>query len=156
MAKYYKILHSSSFLLNRVAGSKCSPDPNKVGFNTPYWVYVDVYAFADNCNVFWCIRTKIQAKIWMSVNPIRFVKSFVFLGLFGHKYEISPKIFCCLLLLNKFFNGNVSVLHQNSGVIGKSIPDAQEISWDPRDFPREISRVSGNLLGAGDGFPNSQ
>ena len=37
----------------------------------------------------------------------------------------------------------MSVLHQNSGGIGKSILDAQEISRDPRDFPREISRVEG-------------
>ena len=29
----------------------------------------------------------------------------------------------------------VSMLHQNQGGIGKSIPDAQEISRDPRDFP---------------------
>ena len=29
----------------------------------------------------------------------------------------------------------VSVLHQNEGGIGKSIPDAQEISRDPREFP---------------------
>ena len=47
------------------------------------------------------------------------------------------------------------ILHQNLGVIGKSIPSALEISLDPRDFPREISRVSGNLLGVGDGFPNT-
>ena len=26
---------------------------------------------------------------------------------------------------------------------------------DPQDFPREISRVSGNLLGVGDVFPNT-
>ena len=25
---------------------------------------------------------------------------------------------------------------------------------DPQDFPREISRVSGNLFRVGDGFPN--
>ena len=49
----------------------------------------------------------------------------------------------------------VSVLHQNEGGIGKSIPDAQEISGDPRDFPREILRVEGNLEGGGDGFPNT-
>ena len=30
----------------------------------------------------------------------------------------------------------MSVLHQNSGGIGKSIPSALEISLDPRDFPR--------------------
>ena len=40
----------------------------------------------------------------------------------------------------------VSVLHQDEGGIGKSIPDAQKISRDPRDFPREISRVEGNLV----------
>ena len=33
-----------------------------------------------------------------------------------------------------------SVLHQDKGGIGKSIPDAQEISRDPKDFPREILR----------------
>ena len=49
----------------------------------------------------------------------------------------------------------MSVLHQNSGVIGKSIPSALEISLDPQDFPREIFWVSGNLLGIGDGFPNT-
>ena len=32
--------------------------------------------------------------------------------------------------------GIVSVLHQDEGGIGKSIPDAQKISRDPRDFPR--------------------
>ena len=37
-------------------------------------------------------------------------------------------------------SGNVSVLHQNEGDIGKSIPDAQEIS-------RDILRVEGNLRG---------
>ena len=55
----------------------------------------------------------------------------------------------------KIDDERMSVLHQNSGVIGKSIPSALKISLDPRDFPREISRVSGNLLGVGDGFPNS-
>ena len=45
----------------------------------------------------------------------------------------------------------MSVLHQNSGGIGKSIPSALQISLDPRD----LSRVSGNLLGVGDGFPNT-
>ena len=38
---------------------------------------------------------------------------------------------------------NGSVLHQDEGGIGKSIPDAQEISRDPKDFPREISRAEG-------------
>ena len=47
----------------------------------------------------------------------------------------------------------VSVLHQNEGGIGKSIPDAQEISRGRS--PREISRVEGNLEGGGDGFPNT-
>ena len=42
---------------------------------------------------------------------------------------------------------NVSVLHQNEGGIGKSIPDAQEISRDPRDFPR--AKPEGNLEGRG-------
>ena len=49
----------------------------------------------------------------------------------------------------------MSVLHQNFGGIGKSIPSALEISLDPRDFPQEISRVSGNLLAVADGFPNT-
>ena len=43
----------------------------------------------------------------------------------------------------------MSVLHQDSGVIGKSIPSALGLC------PREISWVSGNLLGVGDGFPNT-
>ena len=47
----------------------------------------------------------------------------------------------------------VSVLHQNEGGIGKSIPDAREISRDPRDFPRAKPEV--NLEGRGDGFPNT-
>ena len=52
----------------------------------------------------------------------------------------------------------MSVLHQNSGGIGKSIPSALKISLDPRDFPR--ASPSGNLLvlgklGGGDGFPNT-
>ena len=38
---------------------------------------------------------------------------------------------------------NVSVLHQDEGGIGKSIPDAQKISRDPRDFPR--AKPEGNL-----------
>ena len=46
----------------------------------------------------------------------------------------------------------MSVLHQNSGRIGKSIPSALKISLDPRNF---FPRVSGNLLGVGDGFPNT-
>ena len=41
----------------------------------------------------------------------------------------------------------MSVLHQNSGGIGKSIPSALEISLDPRDFPR--ASPSGNLSGLG-------
>jgi len=40
----------------------------------------------------------------------------------------------------------VSVLHQNSGGIGKSIPDAQEISR---------AKPEGNREGGGDGFPNT-
>ena len=44
----------------------------------------------------------------------------------------------------------VSVLHQNKRGIGKSMPDAQKISRDPRD-----SRVKGNLVGQGVGFPNT-
>ena len=42
----------------------------------------------------------------------------------------------------------MSVLHQNSG-----FPLALKISLGLR--PREISRVSPNLLGVGDGFPNT-
>ena len=42
----------------------------------------------------------------------------------------------------------MSVLHQNSEGIGKSIPIR------PRDFPRP-SRFSGNLSGVGDGFSNT-
>ena len=34
----------------------------------------------------------------------------------------------------------VSVLHRNEGGIGKSTPDAQEISRDPRDVPRAKPR----------------
>ena len=41
----------------------------------------------------------------------------------------------------------MSVLHQNSGGIGKSIPSALKISLDPRDFPR--ASPSGNLSGLG-------
>ena len=47
----------------------------------------------------------------------------------------------------------LSVLHQNSGGIGKSIPSALQISLGLR--PWDISRVSGNLSGVGDGFPNT-
>ena len=41
----------------------------------------------------------------------------------------------------------VSVLHQNEGGIGKSTPDAQEISRDPRDVPRV--QPEGHLEGRG-------
>ena len=41
----------------------------------------------------------------------------------------------------------MSVLHQNSGVIGKSIPSVLEISLDPQDFAR--ASPSGNLSGLG-------
>ena len=41
----------------------------------------------------------------------------------------------------------MSVLHQNSGGIGKSIPSALKISLEPRDFPR--ASPSGNLSGLG-------
>ena len=44
----------------------------------------------------------------------------------------------------------LSVLHQNSGGIGKSIPSALQISLDPRDFPR--ASPSGNLSGLGKSF----
>ena len=47
----------------------------------------------------------------------------------------------------------MTVLHQNSGVMGKSTPSALEMSL--RLHPRDISRVSGNLLGIDDGFPNT-
>ena len=47
----------------------------------------------------------------------------------------------------------ISVLHQNLGGIEKSIPSTLEIFLGLR--PREISRVSGNLSGVGDGFPNT-
>ena len=40
-----------------------------------------------------------------------------------------------------------SVLHQDEGGIGKSIPDAQEISQDPKDIPR--AKPEGNLEGRG-------
>ena len=49
--------------------------------------------------------------------------------------------------LSKCMNG--SVLHQDEGGIGKSIPDAMPKS------PREILRVEGNLEGRGDRFPNT-
>ena len=49
-------------------------------------------------------------------------------------------IFCILWCI-------VSVLHQDEGGIGKSIPDAREISRDPRDFPR--AKPEGNLEGRG-------
>ena len=63
--------------------------------------------------------------------------------------EIDVNIF---LISNRSFTPHiVSVLHQNEGGIGKSIPDAQEISRDPR----AISRVKGNLEGGGNGFPNT-
>ena len=45
--------------------------------------------------------------------------------------------------------GIVSVLRQDEGGIGKSIPDARKISRDP------ILRVEGNLEGIVDGFPNT-
>ena len=41
----------------------------------------------------------------------------------------------------------MSVLHQNSGGIGKFILSAIKISLDPQD--------SGNLIGLGEGFPNT-
>ena len=41
----------------------------------------------------------------------------------------------------------MSVLHQNSGSIGKSIPSALEISLDSQDFPQ--ASPSRNLLGLG-------
>ena len=44
----------------------------------------------------------------------------------------------------------MSVLHQNSGGIGKSISSALEISLDPRDFPR--ASPSGNFSGLGNSF----
>ena len=47
----------------------------------------------------------------------------------------------------------VSVLYQNEGGVGKSIPDAQEISQDLRDVPR--AQLEANLAGRGGGFPNN-
>ena len=41
----------------------------------------------------------------------------------------------------------MSVLHQNSGVIGKSIPSALEISLHPRGFPQPSRFPSGFALG---------
>ena len=40
-----------------------------------------------------------------------------------------------------------SVLRQGEGGIEKSIPDAQETSRDPKDFPR--AKPEGNLEGRG-------
>ena len=40
------------------------------------------------------------------------------------------------LVMNK-----MAVLHQNSGVIWRSIPDAQEISQNPRDVPRDNGMI---------------
>ena len=67
-------------------------------------------------------------------------------------------MFTCPLCSNFHKLQIVSVLHQDEGGIGKSIPAAQfpetqEISRGRS--PREISRVEGNLEGGGDGFPNS-
>ena len=56
---------------------------------------------------------------------------------------------------DRIYDERMSALHQNSEGIEKSIPSALKISLDPRDFSREISRVSGNLLGVGDEFPNT-
>ena len=47
----------------------------------------------------------------------------------------------------------MSVLHQNEGNIGKSIPSALEISLDPREFPRDSP--SGNLSAVRDEFLNT-
>ena len=49
--------------------------------------------------------------------------------------------------LSKQSSEIVSVLHQDEGGIGKSIPDGRKISWDPRDFPR--AKPEGNLEGRG-------
>ena len=46
----------------------------------------------------------------------------------------------------------VSVLPQNKVDIGNSIPDTQEISRDPGDFP--WANIEENLEDRGDGFPN--
>ena len=46
--------------------------------------------------------------------------------------------------------GIESVLHQDEGGIGKSIPSALQISLDPRDFP--WASPSGNLSGLGKSF----
>ena len=63
-------------------------------------------------------------------------------------------IYFCILNQNlKFSDENVNVFGCQLGGIGKSIPFTLEISLWLR--PREISRVSGNLLGLGDGFPNT-
>ena len=55
----------------------------------------------------------------------------------------------------KWYLCNVSLPHQYKGGIKKSIPNDQEISPDPRDFPREILRVEGNLDGGGGVFSNT-
>ena len=53
----------------------------------------------------------------------------------------------------------VSVLHQNEGGIGKSIPVAQEISRDPRDVlgaqPEGHLEGRGKSRGQRGGFPNN-
>ena len=46
-----------------------------------------------------------------------------------------------------FKKQNVSVLHQNEGGIGKSIPKAQEISGDPRAKPEGILEGQGKSRG---------
>ena len=68
------------------------------------------------------------------------------------KFQILTDVRPCLSdtytpIRPNFGRGNVSVLHQNEGGIGKSIPDAREISRDPRDFPR--AKPEGNLEGRG-------
>ena len=49
--------------------------------------------------------------------------------------DIQPKINDHAMIIHIIFLLTVSVLHRNEGGVGKSIPDAWEISRDPRDVP---------------------
>ena len=83
-----------------------------------------------------------------------FLKSqIIFVFVFGHQNTIRSPLHCrsvpfCRdgLSVHPCQRGSiVSVLHQDEGGIGKSIPDDRKISRDPRDFPR--AKPEGDLEG---------
>ena len=105
-------------------------------FPVPYiYLYpVDCYITVPRLSVIWVvIITEIQITIQRSSGWANIRRQYPSRNnFFQYPIHTRPKVENLL----DAANGIVSVLHQDEGGIGKSIPDGRKISRDPRDFPR--------------------